>query len=863
MRRLLITLIALCASIPEVSFSQTMDPVPPSPFVENLGQVIGTDDELHEEIKFYSDVQGYRTYFAPDAVYYAWHRHDTTDADTVYRMDMQFIGCNGNVNISAGDTMGGQLNFLLGYLPEMVSNVHQYDAIKYEALYKSIDLSVSNNSWSLVYNYDIASDGDPGDITMSLEGTSHIEIDETGALVLTTDFGEIVYEQPTAYYLDGTRHNPVEVSYSLANNVVTFNLDQEAQGHHVFITMARVAEPPSSAFVVSGEQQLYWSTYFGTDGGSEMHESHIDEWGDLYIAGGTAAGIFPEVNSLALSFSGGWDAIVAKFGTGRELLYVTWIGGSGHDEAWSITSQSHHPCFNGPTTSTDFPNTTNAVEGYPGDYSSFYVKLDDDNFGGDMLISTYLGYKAFGNGGFAITSDDNGNVYVGTSSFQDNSVPIVNLSGAYNQSTSGGSFEGYLAKFNSGDVQVWGTYIGGSSWDIITGLTVDANDKLYVIGWSMSPTATQNCSSGCTSNANPGSFPIANPQNSVSYQQQSAGSGQRDAFIAVFNANLSLAWSTMFGGTGDEGYCEGHDGGIVVDPQSGAFYVTTSSRSTDFPLVPSSQPSNSDVYWQGSLAGGQNDAIIAKFNPSYHLVYSTYYGGDGDDLGSDITVAYSGMFSRTLVYVSGAIFMSAGYTTFPTLTQTNYLNIGPDGTEQGYIAMFDDDPDDFDALPERDWASCIGTGSSVCTWFVSAQNERLVAGGWCGINLNPAPVSDPDPPSFVQETPLAYSNGYILEFIYCNSCRFGRPANTSQAGVYPNPSSDGLFTVNVPVEMQETTVTTKVFDINGRVIFTAYTSGEYPVSIDLSSQPAGVYLVQMDNGERSESFRIVNDPPDQ
>lgn len=858
MRILSFTLMALFSLFPFTGRADTLDPVPPSPFVENLGQVIDTDDELHEEIEFYSDVRGYRTYFSSDAVYYAWHRGDTSHAvDTIYRMDMNFVNCNTNVGITAGDTMVGQLNFLLGYLPDFVTDVHQYDGITYTNLYRSINLSVTNNSWSLVYNYDIATDGNPADIIMNFEGATSIEINENGELELTSEFGEILYEVPTAYYMAGETQVPLDVEYVLSETSLSFAVDEAASGRHVYISMGRVAYPPSSAFAVTGQQQLYWSTYFGTDGGSEMHESHIDADGDLYIAGGTAAGIFPASNSLMLTFAGGWDAIIAKFNTGRQLLYVTWIGGNGHDEAWSITSQSHHPCFNGPTTSSNFPTTTNAVQGYPGLQSSFYVKLDDDNFGGNLLISTYLGYNTFGNGGFAITSDASGNVYIGTNTFQDNSVPIVNLSGAYNQSSSGGSFEGYIAKFNSSDVQVWGTYFGGSSWDIVTGINVGTNGKLYMMGWSMSPTATQNCSSGCTSNANPGSFPIADPQNSVSYQQQLAGSGQRDAFIVVFNSNLTLAWSTMFGGTGDEGYCEGHDGAIVVDNESGAFYVTTSSRSTNFPIQPTTQPSNTDVYWQNSLAGGQNDAVFAKFNPSYHLVYCTYYGGDGDDVGSDLTVAHA--FSRTLVYLSGGIFMSLGYTTFPVLTQTNYLNIGPDGTAQGYIVMFDDDPDDFDALPERDWASCISNGLGY-TWFVSANDDRLVAGGWTGINLNPAPVSDPDPPSFVQETPLASVNGYILEFVFCNTCRFAQPDNFVQAQpeVYPNPSRDGMFTINVPAEMKESVISVTVYDVMGRIVFTEYTSGVYPVTIDLSSQPAGVYTVQMGNGERSNTLRIVN-----
>jgi hypothetical protein len=65
----------------------------------------------------------------------------------------------------------------------------------------------------------------------------------------------------------------------------------------------------------------------------------------------------------------------------------------------------------------------------------------------------------------------------------------------------------------------------------------------------------------------------------------------------------------------------------------GNAYVTGETNSTDFPTA---NP------LQGSSAGGR-DAFVAKLNADGSaLVYSTYLGGGGDDLGLGIAVDTAG-----------------------------------------------------------------------------------------------------------------------------------------------------------------------------------------------------------------------------
>ncbi len=112
-----------------------------------------------------------------------------------------------------------------------------------------------------------------------------------------------------------------------------------------------------------------------------------------------------------------------------------------------------------------------------------------------------------------------------------------------------------------------------------------------------------------------------------------------------------LAWSTYLGG-------DAFGSGIAVDA-SGAVYVTGSVISAAFPIVSAYQT------FQGA-----NDIFVAKINPAgSQLVYSTFLGSNGDDVGKAIAVDGSGA-----AYVLGQTFTS----TFPTKDPYQTFRGSPD-----------------------------------------------------------------------------------------------------------------------------------------------------------------------------------------
>lgn len=72
------------------------------------------------------------------------------------------------------------------------------------------------------------------------------------------------------------------------------------------------------------------------------------------------------------------------------------------------------------------------------------------------------------------------------------------------------------------------------------------------------------------------------------------------------------------------------------------------------------------------------------------------------------------------------------------------------------------------------------------------------------------------------------------------------------AEVYPNPNS-GIFSINVPPGKTELVVT----NINGQVVYVTGTEQAGKFSIDMSTQPKGIYMLTMVNGTTTLHRKVV------
>jgi len=239
-----------------------------------------------------------------------------------------------------------------------------------------------------------------------------------------------------------------------------------------------------------------------------------------------------------------------------------------------------------------------------------------------LSYATYLG----GTGGdvaYSVAVDSSGNAYVAGSAASTN-FPTTP---AY-QSASGGAGDAFITKFNaSGSSLIYSTYLGGNGSDYAAGIAIDSGGNAYVVGSTFSP--------------NFPTVPTTTATSTVAAFQTTYG-GNGDAFVAKLNAAGSvLIYSSYLGGAAaDSAQAIALDG-------SGNAYVTGSTQSPDFPTANPLQVG--DASCKTTVVNGVNTTIcsstvfVAKVNPAgTELVYSTYLGGSGSDIGSAIAVDGSG-----------------------------------------------------------------------------------------------------------------------------------------------------------------------------------------------------------------------------
>jgi hypothetical protein len=162
----------------------------------------------------------------------------------------------------------------------------------------------------------------------------------------------------------------------------------------------------------------------------------VDSAGNAYVAGQTNSPDFPTTpGAFQRKFLGGegcveyrcTDVVVSKLNAaGSELIYSTYLGGTGGDQASGIAvDNSGNAVVSGYTSSADFPTTAGAVQAkkanrHPYTYDVFVTRLNAE--AGGLIYSTYLG----GNGGEmagGVGVDTFGNAYVaGITSSTDISV---------------------------------------------------------------------------------------------------------------------------------------------------------------------------------------------------------------------------------------------------------------------------------------------------------------------------------------------------------------------------------------------------------------------------------------------------------
>jgi beta-propeller repeat-containing protein len=255
--------------------------------------------------------------------------------------------------------------------------------------------------------------------------------------------------------------------------------------------------PPSAssagaAFLVklhpSGSSLVYSTLLRGS--GTEVA---TDPGGNVYIAGHTNGPGLPVVNAWQPSPLGGDDGFVGKLTPSGSPVYLTYLGGSRSDQAWSVAADTVGNAYvTGYTDSLDFPLLHPFQSEFKLSFEAFVTKLSPT---GSPVYSTYLGGSAM-DWGQAIAVDRTGSAYV-TGWTDSLDFPLKDPVDAECKPVIGGNHcdvDAFVAKLSpQGSELVYSTYLGGSvsasggpSLEEGWGIAADARGNAYVAGFTYS-----------------------------------------------------------------------------------------------------------------------------------------------------------------------------------------------------------------------------------------------------------------------------------------------------------------------------------------------------------------------------------------
>lgn len=275
------------------------------------------------------------------------------------------------------------------------------------------------------------------------------------------------------------------------------------------------------------------------------------------------------------------------------------------------------------------------------EYGIIYFKTDRHNENDTLIIDPNLKWGTyFGGSDYDIIRDISIDIVGRVISTGSSSSTSGIATSGAYQTSNAGSDDGIIAKFASNGNIQWATYYGGSGIDYLRVNTTDSSGNIYITGQTGSSTGI----------STPGVF-------------QTSIAGNQDALIAKFSSGGYRIWGSYFGGSSrDVGYGISLDlsGDIVMAGTTGSSGMATTGA------------------YQTSPAGAAIDIFITKFNNMGSRVWSTYYGGSDTEIGGLVVIDTSGN-----IIICGNTNSTSGIATSGAY-QTSYAG----GTDDAFLAKF-------------------------------------------------------------------------------------------------------------------------------------------------------------------------------
>lgn len=531
-------------------------------------------------------------------------------------------GSSGAKSVHSEGRSKDYANYLIGKdQNKWATQVRHFNKVVLENVYEGIDLHVQSNGNNPKYDFVVEAGANPENIRLRWEGLDNIQL-ENNTLRMQMSFTSAIETSPVCWQIIDNIKIYVPCNYVLEDNIVSFDFPDDYDANYPLII----------------DPEMIFTSYSGSSADNWGYTATYDLEGHLYGGGIVFGSGYPTtVGAYDVSFNGGdIDMGISKFSAdGADLIWSTYIGGSGSDAPHSLISNAEEALFIYGTTSSDnFPVTAGAFDetfnGGPLTYISIIefdgvdiavCKLSSD--GTSIEYGTYLGGSGTDGLNTAAATEYNygdvsrgeifldaaGDIYV-ASSTESSDFPVT--AGSYDE-TYNGSQDGIAIRLSPDLSTVeWATYLGGSSADGAYSIKVTTDGNAAVAGGTAST-----------------GFPTISGAWNESYL-----GGTADGFVCLISPDGSSLTASTFAGTNqyDQAY-------FVELDDDNEVYITGQTKGS-FPV-------SADVY---SNTGGKQ--FIAKLSQDLSsAVYSTVFGSGS----SAINISPSAFLVDECenVYVSG------------------------------------------------------------------------------------------------------------------------------------------------------------------------------------------------------------------
>jgi len=343
---------------------------------------------------------------------------------------------------------------------------------------------------------------------------------------------------------------------------------------------------------------VLWSSYWGSPDVEVLSSLKVLPDGSRIACGYSNGLLYPVANAQQGTLAGSLDAVVFKIDAHNQLIWSTYWGGVGYDRAQQLAVNPQGDIAVTGETNDQMPVTPGCPQPLPaGGFDAF---LSTFNANGQLSWSTHWGGTQ-DDFGYAIVWDNIQQRWVLAGGTASADLPV---SGGFQPVKAGSNFssDAFVTIFTISGNPGWGTFWGGEQAEYAYAIDVDYLGRIVLGGYT---TSTY--------------FPTTNAW-------QSGLGGNADLFLTQLDTYGQPIWSTYAGGVNVE------VGSTLITDPMGNILMAGYADGAGFPTQGGAQ----------LPYGGNEDALLLKWNTIGQLQWASYWGGVDNDRATSISLDTAG-----------------------------------------------------------------------------------------------------------------------------------------------------------------------------------------------------------------------------